>query len=61
TMRASSSRKASRPRRGDGTANRQRQEGMATPEIEDIRGSLPVAGLLADEADRSIRDKRGLL
>jgi len=44
------------PRRGGGTANRQRQEGMATPEVEGIQPSVPVAGLLADEANPSVRD-----
>jgi hypothetical protein len=60
-MRASSNNNASTPRRGGGTANRQRQQGMATPQIEGIAASVPVADLLAHEADQSVRDKRRFL
>jgi len=31
---------------------------MATPDFEGISRSVPFAGLLADEAGRSVRDKR---
>ncbi|KAG0920096.1 hypothetical protein G6F31_020870 [Rhizopus arrhizus] len=56
TIRASSSRDASTPRRGDGTANRQRKDGMATPEVEEIHRSVPAGSLLADEAGQSEHD-----
>jgi hypothetical protein len=34
---------------------------MATPQIEGIAASVPVADLLVHEADQSVRDKRRLL